>query len=344
MKCLLRFRWVKLPRAHLPEGKGLMGYWAKLAARAAFRKGAASYCGYTNYVNAGEWAGGIVGLKSILGVKDRKKALAVMDELSRLGYLSYSLDARTKKLAYQIHDWVVQCSGAPCEDGAVYATDDYGFLCLPRNITERLVKAGHCFEESDAWLDLWCHTVYRDLDNVLSFQAPTIQFQREAALTLESLGNRWGWERTKVWRFFHKHSDTFHLTKLPGSYGCIITNTRYPLPAGFARTPITQATVGRILNQIRLMGRNTSFSGTDRQRINHLIFQFSTALLFSSAEHRVALSPCPYISRAYFSLHLCKNCNDDCWRSVIRDGIVSAYIRGPCEITGLFSYTKAKEN
>ena len=39
MKCLLKYQWVKLSRAYLPQGKGLMGYWAKLASRAAFRKG-----------------------------------------------------------------------------------------------------------------------------------------------------------------------------------------------------------------------------------------------------------------------------------------------------------------
>ena len=48
MKCLHKYKWVKLPRMHLPSGKGLMGYWAKLASRAAFRKGNAVYCGHIN--------------------------------------------------------------------------------------------------------------------------------------------------------------------------------------------------------------------------------------------------------------------------------------------------------
>ena len=75
-KCLLKYQWVKLPRACMPSGKGIMGYWAKLAAHAAFRKGRAQYCGYTNDVVPGMWSGGIVGLKSILGVKSRTKAIA----------------------------------------------------------------------------------------------------------------------------------------------------------------------------------------------------------------------------------------------------------------------------
>lgn len=86
-KCLLRYQWVKLPRTHLPVGKGIMGYWAKLASRAAFRKGRAKYCGYTNDVMPGMWSGGVVGLKSILGVKSRTEALEIMNTLSRFGYI-----------------------------------------------------------------------------------------------------------------------------------------------------------------------------------------------------------------------------------------------------------------
>lgn len=59
-KCLLKYQWVKLPRAHLPAGKGIMGYWAKLASRSAFRKGQAHYCSYTNDVMPGMWSGGMV--------------------------------------------------------------------------------------------------------------------------------------------------------------------------------------------------------------------------------------------------------------------------------------------
>ena len=46
LKCLMKYEWVKLRRDTLPVGKGIMGAWAKIAARAAFRKGHAFYCGY----------------------------------------------------------------------------------------------------------------------------------------------------------------------------------------------------------------------------------------------------------------------------------------------------------
>jgi hypothetical protein len=61
-----------------------MGYWAKLASRAAFRKGNAVYCGHTNPVTPGMWSGGVVGLKSILGVKKRAQALCIMEQLQEL--------------------------------------------------------------------------------------------------------------------------------------------------------------------------------------------------------------------------------------------------------------------
>lgn len=209
MKCLLKYRWVKLPRAQLPQGKGVLGYWSRLAARAAFRKGTACYCGYHNEVVPGMWSGGIVGLKSILGVRRRAQALQIMDQLQSLGYIKYSLDQKTKRLDYQICDWVISCSGQGCSAGTVYATDGYGFLCLPRNITQRLVKHNYKFEEADALLDLWCHTTWQDSRNAFSFLAPAVQFgEYGAVLTLEYLGQRWGWERTEEQQIQEK-SDAF---------------------------------------------------------------------------------------------------------------------------------------
>ena len=234
----------------------------RLAARAAFRPGQATYCGYRNDVELALWVGGIVGLKSILGVNNRQRALETMNALTEPGYISYTLDKGTKKLSYAIKDWVVECSGAACADGTIYTTDGYGFLCLPRNITQCLAEARYQFEESDAWLDLWCHTVWRDPNNAFSYLAPVVQFGREGvALTLERLGSRWGWEKTKVWRFLQKHGDVFSLHKLPGSYGCLIFNTGYPTNA--AATVPSDEEILRALNAIRALGQNMSLSGTD---------------------------------------------------------------------------------
>ena len=130
MKCLMKYHWVKLPRNHLPEGKGIMRAWAQLASRAAFRKGQASYCGHINAVSPGMWSGGIVGLKSILGSRSRAQSLEALSKLSELGYVRYSLNAKTKKLTYQITDWVIECSGEECTNGSVYATEGASYASL----------------------------------------------------------------------------------------------------------------------------------------------------------------------------------------------------------------------
>lgn len=96
MKCLMKYQWVKLPRNRLPEGKGVMGAWARLASRAAFRKGQALYCGHINAVSPGMWSGGIVGLKSILCLKSRQKALEVLQTLAGLGMCSIHLTLKRK--------------------------------------------------------------------------------------------------------------------------------------------------------------------------------------------------------------------------------------------------------
>ena len=296
MKCLIKYQWVKLPRNQLPPGKGIMGAWARLASRVAFRAGQTCYCGYINKVSAGGWAGGIVGLKSILMTKRRQKALELMDELADFGYVSYSLDTKTKKLTYQVTDWVVRCSGEPCMGReAVYATEGYGFLCLPRNITQRLIERHYQFAEADAWLDLWCHTVWQEPSNAFSHLAPAVQFgQYGAVLTLESLGRRWGWEKTKVWRFFRKHADAFPLYKLPGAFGCLIFNAAYPTGEKYSLP--SQDKVERILN-----GKQPS----DHVRICKLVAWYSrTVLPREHTEYRVASEDC-YITRAYFSP--CKN-------------------------------------
>lgn len=344
MKCLMKYQWVKLPREHLPPGKGIMGRWAKLAAHAAFRKGKASYCGYSNDVSPGMWAGGVVGLKSILGLRKRTETMQTLQELSDLGYLNFLLELKTKKLTYQITDWVVKCSGKECMNGSVYAVDNYGFLCLPRNITERLVERKRVFEDADAWLDLWCHTVSEDPNNAFSFLAPVIQYGKYGAvLTLETLGQRWGWEKTKVWRFFQKHGDVFALHRLPGSFGCLIFNKLYP--TGTEGLIPNDEQIMHILHKIRILGENTQKSGSDHEHLNRIIAWYSRRFLESEAakesENRVAfLTP---IIRAYLShCRNCKNCDYDCQsKSIFPIPEISAdTIRGPCRTWDLTKIAK----
>ena len=115
------------------------------------------------------WVGGIVGLKAILGLKRREAALEVLRALEDLGFLSWTLDPSTKKLSYTLSDWLARFSGAACPDGAACATEGYGFVCVSREITQRLAERHYKYEETDAWLDLWCHTTVNDPRNAFSF-------------------------------------------------------------------------------------------------------------------------------------------------------------------------------
>lgn len=342
MKCLLKYKWVKLPRACLPEGKGVMGSWSRLAAAAAFRKGNAFYCGHRNPVSPGMWSGGTVGVKAILGIKNRQKALDVLRDLEELGYVNVAYNHHTKQLSYQICDWVIKCSGAECMNGSVYATDGYGFLCVPRDTTERLIKHNRIFEEADAWLDLWCHTTYEDFGNAFSFLAPAVQYGKYGAvLTLETLGHRWGWEKTKVWRFFKKYEDVFGLYRLPGAYGCLIFNKLYP--TGKTVTMPDYEKIMRIVDAMRIRKNNAHCLTKGVEGLNRLIAWHSREVLAEMAEaetaapvrSRVALLK-SYI-RAYFShgrnCKHCRNCNDDCQGSYLgqlRNLKLGNEIRGPC--------------
>ena len=344
MQCLMTYKWVKLMRSHLPEGKGIMGYWAKLASHAAFRKGQALYCGHINDVTPGMWSGGMVGLKRILGLKNRQVALDTMDKLSELGFITYTIDPTTKKLEYFLNDWIENCSGEACLGVTAYAIDEYGFLCLPRNITDRLVECRYIFEESDAWLDLWCHTVSNDPKNAFSFLAPTVQYGKYGAiLTLETLGQRWGWEKTKVWRFLKKHGDVFAMYRLPGSYGCLVFNKSYPTDTEVSLPG--QEEILRILDEIRIRGANTHKVGSDNEHINRLVAWYRRNAVEKSVstveENRVALSDS--IIRAYFSpCWNCKNCEYVCRSkeySVLKVQETNK-IRGPCRPTDITKIAK----
>lgn len=340
MKCLLKYPWVKLPRDRVPNGKGIMGAWMRLAARAAFRKGEGRYCGYDNPVEPGMWVGGIVGLKAILGIRRREAALDALRRLEQLGFLSWMLDPSTKKLSYTLSDWLVRFCGAECPDGAVYTTEGCGFVCVSREITQWLVNSSYIFEESDACLDLWCHTVVNDPGNAFSFYAPAVQYGKYGSiLTLETLGRRWGWEKTKVWRFFQAHRDTFALRRLPGSLGCVVFNRVYPCDT-VIRVPETEE-LSALLNELRRLGR---VNGYDRTGMNRAVAWYSrhTGLANQPQKSRVALSDNIY--RAYLSpWEHGRNYNYDCGGISIglpTDPPNTGQIRGPNGFTGFVWLTK----
>jgi len=109
MKCLFKYQWVKLPRNQLPSGKGIMGAWARLASRAltvldaedAFQPHDTTCPGsFLDLVDVTAVRG--LGLKSILGIKNRQKAMDTLTTLSELGYVSHELDPNRST-------WLARC-------------------------------------------------------------------------------------------------------------------------------------------------------------------------------------------------------------------------------------------
>ncbi len=334
MECLFKYKWVKLRRDCLPTGKGIMGYWTKLVSRVAFRKGKAFYCGHVNEVDVGEWVGGMMGLKSILGVSNKQKALDIMEKLSDLGYIEYELESDTKKLRYKILDYVFECSGKGCENDNVYATNEFGFICVPRNIMNRLIEKGYVFEESDAWLDLWVHTIFNDKKNFLTFFAPGVAFcDFFAFLSLEALSKRWGWEKTKTWRFFQKKKEVYKLIRLPGTYGCLIYNKLYPVNKDILIP--TSEEINEILIKTKVIFNEFGID-CRHSTLDVLIRQYSELLInkFFQKENSVALFN--YIIRAYISP--CRNFYYyvyDCKNVLLtKIKLKDNKIRGPCELLG----------
>lgn len=324
MKCLERYAWVKLPRTQIPAGRSLLSNFMRLYASAAYRPGQARYCQYINEVHFGQWVGGIVGLKSILGLSSREQAFLVLEELSNWGLLEYEYDPKSKRLSYHISQ--TQRIAVPTQGIPIYAREQ-GFLCVPRTLTQPLIQAGYVFEEIDAWLDLWIHTIYRDSDSPLSKIVPLVQFDTGPALTLASLGNRWGWERTKVWRFFKKYADTFFLFKLPGSYGAVVCNMMY---CQTENAHSVRKTISRFVCKILILGRNTLSGQKTYLRLNRLLRLFGAVVgkMFFWLKSRVA--PRSLYTRAYISSWIDLSGLLDCKRvfggtSSVRDPIM---IRG----------------
>ena len=207
-------------------------------------------------------------------------------------------------------------------DGAVYATPGYGFVCMPRDITERLAEMNYKFDEADAWLDLWCHTVFRDYGNAFSFLSPVIQYGKYGSmLTLETLGKRWGWEKTKVWRFFKNHATCFQLYRLPNSYGSVIYSRFYPT-CDEIQMP-EEESVMSIFRKILICAQNTHTAGSVNERGNRYTAWKSRRVIKAMEEQEqnqsgenapiqdesgisVALSAL-YNARVIFSCRNCKN-------------------------------------
>lgn len=186
--------------------------------------------------------------------------------------------------------------------------------------------------------------------------APAVQYGKYGAiLTLETLGQRWGWEKTKVWRFFQKHGDVFALYRLSSSYGCLIFNKRYPVDAGVSLPE--QEEIMETVGEIRGLSADVPKKGSEHEHLSRMVAWYSRKLTYDLVENgnesgdegkaesgekfRVAHSGT--IIYTYLSLcRNCKNCNYDCQKVNITTLAVQdrKQIRGPCGAVDLTEIAK----
>lgn len=284
-KCPVDYKWVKVPRNLIPtKCKGIMKDYFKIAFASAYKDGIIHYCGYENEVKAKQFFCGIVGLKRLLQRKSKDASLDALFLLSDWEFVSvfaepyrvtvtvpdiilpqtcslkkrvmndtekYIAEHRNDLDAYDI-DYLYRCAIDYQEK--CYVSDGSGYICIPRNLTERLVKKHYIFDDADAFYDLYLHTVDRHEKNPFSERCPTVMYEKGVSVfTLDYLCNRWGWNKSKVSRFFKKFSDYFSLVKLQSSYGCVIFNKVFQTDFEFS-VP-TQEDCFAIVNEMKFRSK-----------------------------------------------------------------------------------------
>ena len=64
------------------------------------------------------------------------------------------------------------------------------------------------FNDADAFYDLYLNTVFNYGYNPFSEKAPVVMYDKNTSvITLDVLGQRWNWSKTKVSRFFKKFEE-----------------------------------------------------------------------------------------------------------------------------------------
>ena len=220
--CPQRFDNIAFYRTTEYPSGGVLADFVSVAKNLALKDGKQKYCGYYNTVTKDSWSGGVIGLKTILKSKSRDDVFSRLELLSEYGYLHNVYNESTKEL----YVWSAHNINRPIKrylpDTQCFSTNRYGYILLNRDLGDKLTDAGYTFTDGDAYIDLILHTVIGEHTNPFSYLAPTIMYENNSMLTLDYLGSRWNWEKTKVHRFFKKYSSVFALRKCPGNFGSVI--------------------------------------------------------------------------------------------------------------------------
>ena len=282
MVCPLRFDAVELYRTTEYPSCGVLADYVTVAKNLALRDGKQKYYGYINTVTKDSWSGGIIGIKTMLHAKSRQEAFSRLEKLFEYGYAGNAYNPETKELFVwsipqinrEIKEYIPQ--------GQCFSTNHCGYILLDRTLGDRLVAKNYVFTEGDAFIDLMLHTVVGERTNPFSYLAPVVMYNKDCVLTLDTLGSRWNWEKTKVHRFFKKHSSVFSLRKCPGNFGCVIFN--------FCQTEIcnipSQSDVNQLVSLCLYYGRKMKRKTKGTNTINNIIKRNASCIISYIYHHK----------------------------------------------------------
>lgn len=315
-KCPVDYKWVKVPRNLMPpKCKGLMKDYFKIAYQTAYKDGTVKYCGYENEVKAKQLVCGPAGLKRLLERRSRDIALDALFLLQDFELVTSffevgakitidvpdlilpqtcsireNLKLETDKYIAEHYNELAEGEILNLQRAAIefnekcYVSDNSGYICVPRNLTERLVERKYVFDDADAFFDLYLHTVHNYASNPFSKECPCIQYEKGSIiLTLDILCKRWNWSLSKVSRFLKKYNDYFSLVKLQSSYGCVIFSKVFQ--TGSENIVPSQERCFEIVNEFKNLGeyfgcydevvRNPESNYSQHQYVNCCIDSFN---------------------------------------------------------------------
>ncbi len=182
--------------------------------------------GYTVY--PGEWVCTLKELSGWFRTRFHRQTLNILEELKKLGLISFALLNKGKVIKYSIRDWrkhnTVLDYNCPCQK-------DTGFFFLPIAVAQNILCGEEC-SEMDILLDLWISAVYNDVQVEGSTLAPVVYMRNGTGSPLVSyshLSLRWGISRSTVSRILKKFQGLNYITLLtfPGRTGTVIFLQNY---------------------------------------------------------------------------------------------------------------------
>ena len=203
------------------NGDSCLFYFMLLCSMVNFQTSYLLIEGRSHTVAPGEWIINIGELMKLYRVKTMKAAFAILDRLSAMNLIGYTVTNRC--VSYKITNWskfnTVIEANAPC-------TKDDGFFFFPYALLGKFIGSGKC-SEMDIILDLWLNTIYNDRSIPGSDVGPVVYIRngtRSPLVGYEELSRRWGISKSTAGRIMRKLEDAGYikLMSFPGKYGTAI--------------------------------------------------------------------------------------------------------------------------